>query len=134
MTGGSNKPVYPDLKLWQEIIFLKNYHAKCKWVIENVKPFYDFLVQPDAQIDRHCFWSNFLIRPAEFEENKIHSTTSNTVRYGFSLKGKKIGQRKDQVIRNLVNPELGLYILEQAQGIIRQEKTNQIKLFNNDAA
>jgi DNA (cytosine-5)-methyltransferase 1 len=32
------KPVYPDMKLWQEILFLKH-HANCKWVVENVKPY-----------------------------------------------------------------------------------------------
>ena len=31
------KAIYPDMKLWQEIIFLQ---ANCKWkyVVENVKP------------------------------------------------------------------------------------------------
>lgn len=132
---GKIKPIYPDMRLWQEIIFLQNYHAKCKWVIENVNPFYDFFLNPDVQIGRHCFWSNFKIRSTnEFEEAPIHSTTSNSSAFGFELKGRKINHRKDQILRNLVNPYLGLYILEQAQGIIRQEKTDQLTLFNNDAA
>ena len=31
------KPEYPDMRLYQEILFLRA-NAKCKWVVENVKP------------------------------------------------------------------------------------------------
>lgn len=41
----SKNPIYPDMKLWQEIIFA-NGHVKCKWVIENVEPYYKPLVAP----------------------------------------------------------------------------------------
>ena len=50
---------YPDMSLWQEIIFLKKF-CKSKWVIENVVPYYEPLIKPQ-QIGRHCFWSNFHI-------------------------------------------------------------------------
>ena len=33
------KPIYPDMKLWQEITFLK-YNFDGDWVVENVKPYY----------------------------------------------------------------------------------------------
>jgi hypothetical protein len=71
----------------------------------------------------------------EFDHIGYNKVTKAYNTWLFSLQGKRIGQRKDQVIRNLVNPELRLYILEQAQGgIIRQEKTNQLGLFNDSAA
>ena len=35
-------------------------------------------------------------------------------RKGFSLKGIKLKQRKDQILRNCVEPELGLHILKLA--------------------
>ena len=56
---GLYPPVYPDMKLYQEIIFLKH-HAKCYWVVENVKGYYDPLITPKL-IGRHYIWSNFHI-------------------------------------------------------------------------
>jgi len=37
------KPKYPDMALYQEIIFL-DYYYKGKYCIENVIPFYDMLI------------------------------------------------------------------------------------------
>jgi DNA (cytosine-5)-methyltransferase 1 len=133
---GKIKPKYPDAKLWQEIIF-GQYFIKSKWVIENVKPYYEPFLKPDTEIGRHLFWSNFRIN-ANFHCEDADINRGNIDSYqalhGFDIKGRKINHRKDQILRNCVNPSLGLYILEQAQGIIRQEKTNQISLFNNNAA
>jgi DNA (cytosine-5)-methyltransferase 1 len=117
------------MKLWQEILFLQHF-ADCKWVVENVIPYYDTFIPPAAEIDRHLFWSNFKIQPVELPNDAdVHSTTSNSVVYGFDLSGRKIRHRKDQLLRNLVNPELGLYILEQAQGVMRKNKLQQQELF-----
>lgn len=138
--GGMCEPKYPDMKLWQEIIFLRNYPT-CKWVVENVKPYYGELdaqiIKPDVELARHLFWSNFKIRGGvEFDDGNIQRYKIKEFQdlHGLEIRGKKLTTRRDQVLRNCVNPELGLYILEQAQGVIRQEKTNQISLFNNDAA
>lgn len=55
MVGSNRKAaIYPDMKLWQEIIFLQA-NAKCKWVVENVKPYYEPLIAPSVIIGRHCF-------------------------------------------------------------------------------
>jgi DNA (cytosine-5)-methyltransferase 1 len=127
--GGRYAPKYPSMALYEEIIFLQHY-AECQWVSENVIPYYEPLIKPTVQIDRHLFWSNFPIKPVKIENDAdVHSTTSNSIVYGFDVRNYKIKHRKDQLLRNLVNPDLGLYILEQARGIIRQEKTEQIKLF-----
>lgn len=48
---------YPDMSLYQEIIFLQNFY-KGKWVVENVVPFYEPLI-PAKRIGRHMYWSNF---------------------------------------------------------------------------
>ncbi len=48
---------YPDLTLYQEIIFLQAY-AKCPWVVENVAPYYTPLI-PAHRHGRHLFWTNF---------------------------------------------------------------------------
>jgi DNA (cytosine-5)-methyltransferase 1 len=120
---------FPDMKLWQEITFLKHF-AVGKYVVENVIPYYSPFLQPTIEIERHYFWSNFPIRRIEMEKvARIHKEVSaNTVLYGYDLSKYKIKHRKDTILRNMVNPETGLYILEQAQGIIRAEKTDQLKL------
>jgi DNA (cytosine-5)-methyltransferase 1 len=127
--GGRYDVKYPDMKLWQEILFLQHF-AECKWVVENVVPYYDTFLPPAAEIDRHLLWSNFSIKPVELPNDAdVHTTTSNSTVYGFDLSNRKLKHRKDQILRNLVNPELGLYILEQAQGIMRKENIHQQSLF-----
>lgn len=126
---------YPDMKLYQEIIFLKHFFNG-RFVVENVEPYYTPLIPPTIELGRHFFWANFLIRPTEIQDERgnINDVKRGSTHYGICLRGRKMVHRKDVILRNMVNPELGLYILEQAQGIIRQEKTEQISLFNTDAA
>ena len=66
------KAIYPDMKLWQEIIFLQ---ANCKWkyVVENVKPYYKPLIEPTSILQRHFFWTNFDIEQVEIEQDKIRT-------------------------------------------------------------
>ena len=51
---------YPDMSLYQEIIFLKHFF-KGLWVVENVNPYYSALME-FQKADRHLFWSNFTIQ------------------------------------------------------------------------
>lgn len=105
------KPEYPDMRLYQEILFLQA-NAKCKWVVENVKPYYEPLIKPTAILQRHLFWSNFPIPPREFEKDNIRSAQIPELqkKHGFDLSKYKL-KNKRQVLRNCVNPELGKYIL-----------------------
>lgn len=127
--GGRMEMKYPDMKLWQEILFLKHYTG-CKWVVENVVPFYESFIPAAAKIGRHLMWANFPINPnVDFEDADIHrgNIKEYEALHGFNITGRKIKHRKDQILRNCVNPHLGLYILEQAQGIQRIT-TDQLKL------
>ena len=47
------KPVFPDMKLYQEILFLQNY-CKAKWVVENVIGFYKPLIPPQ-EVSKHYY-------------------------------------------------------------------------------
>ena len=119
---------YPDMKLYQEIYFLDHFFNG-KWVIENVKPYYEPLIKPSVELGRHLFWSNFKIAKIEFNGSKafINGTTIKAAEklkelLGFNYKGNIYidgNHHPTTVLRNCVLPELGLYILEQAQGIIR---------------
>lgn len=111
---------YPDMSLYQEIIFLQNFF-KGKWYVENVIPYYEPLIKPTVKCGRHLIWSNFPIKPFEVKQPK------NTINLA-SVAGKKImmdwlGIHYDeniyydgnhcpaQILRNCVHPLLGLHIL-----------------------
>ena len=127
--GGLIDPVYPDWHLWQEIIFLKHF-CKCKWVVENVIPYYEPFIKPTLKIDKHCIWSNFKIKRISLDYPNKREDKIDVLRekYGFDLSCFG-GINKTQIMRNLVNPELGLYIMEQAMNIIREPKGTQQTLF-----
>lgn len=102
---------FPDMTLYEEIIFLQ-YYAKAKWVVENVKPYYKYLVEPTQTLMRHPFWSNFDIPPKEFEKDNIRTAQIPQLskKYGYDLSQYKVSNKR-QVLRNCVEPKIGEYIL-----------------------
>ena len=117
------KAKYPDMKLYEEIIFLKQ-NAKCKWIVENVKPYYQPLIKPDHIIKRHLYWNNFCISTIEVEQSKLRSEQIPQLqkRLGFDLSKYKT-ENKRQILRNCVEPEVGKQIFEYA---INEVKTQQM--------
>lgn len=119
---------YPDMSLYQEIIWLKHfaYADKIKWVVENVSPFYQPLIMPRVVLDRHCIWSNFPIHKKYFDRNygpdamygrniggiANQSIATLTRAYGITLPKETLNKRK--LLRNAVLPEMGLHILKSA--------------------
>jgi DNA (cytosine-5)-methyltransferase 1 len=114
------KKVYPDMKLYQEIIFLKQWF-KGKWIVENVTPYYKPLIEPTKILHRHCIWSNFWID--DFQTEKLQTCKAKKerellqVKFGYNL-DKYTGVDKRLLLRNCVVPELGLHILNASQNII----------------
>jgi len=88
------KPIYPDMRLYQETIFLK-YHCKTKWIVENVISYYSPLIEA-RKLGRHYFWSNFNIEDKKFVCKDIRQLSGTS--------------KKDKMLRNMVNPKLGLHI------------------------
>ena len=109
---GSYLPKIPDLGLYEIILFLKHYFGG-KWVVENVIPFYEPLVAPTVKIGRHYFWSNFDIKNVDIIDRKSNKVSSGDVLYGYDLSNFKTSMRKDQILRNMFNPVLGKYILDE---------------------
>ena len=131
-TDGNHKARYPEMNLYQEIIMLSNNWFKGKWVVENVIPYYKPLIRPSIEIDRHLFWCNFTLNKIKVEKEKpIAFQTGTNGRYGFNLKGVSIKHDKRQILRNLVNPEIGLHIFNCAfndiQETIIQKKNKDTK-------
>jgi len=106
------KAIMPDMKLWQEIIFLNN-HFDGKWVVENVKPYYKPLIPPTVVLQRHLFWSNFDIPEKEFKTDLIRKAQIPQLQelHGVDLSSYKI-KNKRQVLRNCVYAPVGLHVME----------------------
>ena len=99
---GNSKPVYPDMKLYEEIIFLKQF-SKCKWVVENVKSYYKPLRKPQIS-GRHYFWANFNITNKRIETFNIRANKREyKKKYGFNIDKRKL-------LRNCVHPKLSIHI------------------------
>jgi DNA (cytosine-5)-methyltransferase 1 len=109
-----NKPIYPEMSLYQEIIFLDNYF-KGKWIVENVIAFYDPLIKPQ-EVAKHWFWSNFPI-PKTMSDGRGMGKDEN-LKDLYKLKGFDLsnydGIDKMKTIRNCVEPKVALSIFELA--------------------
>lgn len=120
--GGGIKPRYPNMNLYQEIIFLK-YFFKGKWCVENVVAYYEPLIRP-TEFGNHWFWSNFFIKPIKTESRGMGKNDSTRVtltkRKGYAWEDLK-GLDRELVLRNCVEPELGLHILNESKRDIFQE-------------
>lgn len=122
-------PIYPDMKLYEEILFLKHYF-KGKWCVENVMSFYQPLITPTI-LQRHFFWTNFLIFPKRFSKTGIditggkHKTTNEHNKKLQKFLGMNLNQYKNvdkrTLLRNCVLPELGLHILNESKRNIQPE-------------
>ena len=110
------KPVYPDMKLYQEVLFLQH-NFDGLYVVENVKPYYDFLIEPTSFIQRHAFWANFDIHDIEIKKDVIRHKQIPQLQdhHGFDLTNYKIPNKR-QVLRNCIYPPLGEHILNCARG------------------
>lgn len=126
---------YPDLKLYEEIIFLKTWF-KGKYCVENVIPYYEPLI-PGQIRGRHMYWTNFLL-PHDINERKnpdlirtkklIHALSKYHDYDFYQYNGK---QNRKKMARNLVDYEAGKTILEVALNCFHAKNTNQLSLFEN---
>jgi DNA (cytosine-5)-methyltransferase 1 len=124
---------YPDMKLYQEIIFLKTFY-KGKYVVENVIPYYEPLI-PANKRDRHLYWTNFNL-PANLNgrKNPDLSRTKDLITvmskyHDYDFRQYKGEQLMNKIARNLVDYEAGKTIFETMLGIVRREDINQEELF-----
>lgn len=129
---GQNKPVYPDMRLYQETIFLRqifnsngvNFNGR--YCVENVNSYYKPLIKPQ-KAHRHYFWANFIISDVDYDGiiygDRGREQLKKLQEYiGFSLEEYNIDiKRKVKLLRNCVHPKLGKHILECAT--TKQQKT-----------
>jgi len=120
--GRNAEPVYPDMRLYQEIIFLQHYF-KGKWVVENVISYYKPLIKPVIR-QRHFIWANFYIPKIALEADNIcgRNIPEREEKLGFDLSNFKSPSKrgpdrqrdceKDKLLKNCVHPLLGKHILD----------------------
>jgi DNA (cytosine-5)-methyltransferase 1 len=133
-TRENYKKHYPDMKLYQEIIFLEHFFEG-KYVVENVKSYYDPLIVPQ-QRERHYYWTNFKLphilsfRDAPSISNTNKDETGSLCRFHEIDLSSYVGeQRKSKIARNLVDYEAGKTIFQTALGVISKGDVNQTTLF-----
>lgn len=126
---------YPDMGLWQLIIYLMKWSKWCKidWVVENVEIDYELLIKPAAKIGRHYFWSNYPLNHRVFKRSefknikdcnlsdlcKIHKIDKRLFD-NITFKDFRTHDAKRQILRNCIRPEIGKYILD---SIIKKRQT-----------
>ncbi len=114
---------YPDMALYQEVIFLKNFFTG-KWVVENVKPYYTPLIIPNSEVGRHIMWSNFRI--SSYEVKNIDGFINRGTTKDVEIMKKWLGIKYEgniyydgnhcpgQVLRNCVPPKVGEHVLNES--------------------
>lgn len=126
-------PIYPDLKLYEEVLFLENYFEG-KYCVENVIPYYEPLIQAQKR-GRHLYWTNYTL-PTDIKERKVQIGSGKDevnklcIFHDYDFKKYKGEQRVDKMARNLVDYEAGRTIFETALGIIKKKDEKQISIFD----
>ena len=129
----TTEAVYPDMKLYQEILFLQHYYRTGKWCVENVIPYYEPLIQAQ-QRGRHLYWTNFNL-PKDLKDRRFAiSQAKNELKglcefHDYDFNKYKGEQSVLKMARNLVDYEAGKTILATAFNIQLAEKDTQTKLF-----
>lgn len=130
----TTEAIYPDMMLYQEILFLQHYYRTGKFVVENVIPYYEPLISAEKR-GRHLYWTNFKL-PKDLGERKVQigagadELNKLCEFHEIEVSSYKGEQSKIKIARNLVDYEAGRAIFETALGIINRPKQKMESLFN----
>jgi len=116
------KKSYPDMRLYQEILFLQHFFTG-PWIVENVDGYYEPLI-PAKKVGRHLFWTNFDFvavdtpTPPNFIDSVSKQDLMNWL--GIHYEGNIYlngNHCHNQALRNCCHPDLGLQLFNAANGI-----------------
>lgn len=125
----TTEPVYPDMKLYEEILFLQHYYRNGKFVVENVIPYYEPLILAQKR-GRHLYWCNFNL-PSDLGDRRFAISSAKQELKGlcefhnYDFTQYKGEQSVIKIARNLVDYEAGKTILDTAMGIMRKTNPQQ---------
>ncbi|MDR1504462.1 MAG: DNA cytosine methyltransferase [Prevotella sp.] len=134
---------YPDMALYQEIIFLQQFF-KGLYCVENVQSYYVPLIHPQVS-GRHYFWANFYIPPLphrlkivgmnsrsknkeDIPSYQLEKENMKKLRFP-DLKKYKYPEKK-KLLRNCVDPLIGKSILDKVLEIKKKNNIKQGELWN----
>ena len=129
----TTEAIYPDMKLYQEILFLQHYYKTGKWVVENVIPYYEPLV-PAIKRGRHLYWTNFKL-PNDLGDRRFAISRAKQELKGlckfheYDFTKYKGEQPVLKMARNLVDYEAGKTIFNTVIGIMENSKIKQLQMF-----
>ena len=129
----TTEAIYPDMKLYEEILFLQHYYRTGKYVVENVIPYYEPLI-PAKKRGRHLYWTNFNL-PSDLGDRRVQigAGTDELKRlcefHKIDISTYKGEQSMIKIARNLVDYEAGRTIFETVLGINKKLIVNQTELF-----
>lgn len=129
----TTEAVYPDMKLYQEILFLQHYYKTGKYVVENVIPYYEPLIAAQKR-GRHLYWCNFTL-PNDINDRRFAISSAKQELKGlcefheYDFNKYKGEQSVIKMARNLVDYEAGKTILEHALSVQKESIDTQAKLF-----
>jgi len=136
-SGRNRKPRYPDLKMYEEMLFLMYNQFKGRWVCENVKPYYNPLLKPTVELGRHLIWSNFPVSEIKVPAFKNLMTRQNVNAkkqlqnwLGIYYEGNiyyEDNHCATQVLRNCVHPVIGEHVLNE---MLRSRREVSISGYN----
>lgn len=130
----TTEAIYPDMKLYEEILFLQHYYRTGKYVVENVIPYYEPLM-PAKKRGRHLYWTNFNL-PSDLGDRRIQIGAGiNELKrlcefHKIDISTYKGEQSMIKVARNLVDYEAGRTIFETVLGIEKKSNVNQVSIFD----
>ena len=103
---------FADMSLYEEIILLESWF-KGKYVVENVIPYYEYLIEPTVIIGRHPYWTNFDVSPLEIKNIDIARSSADELSEYLGIPKPKYKARL--LLRNSVEPRIGLHLLKESQ-------------------
>ena len=112
------------MTLYEMIIFLKGHMRDKLWCVENVVPYYEPLIEPTTNIDRHLYWSNFDIPKIDIEKEYVIKYVKIETLEDFDISKYRGISNKRQVIRNQVNYNVGEHILKCAEATYSKGEIN----------
>lgn len=129
----TTEAIYPDMKLYEEILFLQHYYRTGKFVVENVIPYYEPLI-PAKKRGRHLYWTNFNL-PTDLGDRRVQiGAGKNELNklcefHKIDISSYKGNQSMIKIARNLVDYEAGKTIFNTARGIFENAISNQFQMF-----
>lgn len=131
----TTEAIYPDMKLYQEILFLQHYYKTGKWVVENVIPYYQPLITAQKR-GRHLYWANFKL-PNDLGDRRCAISSAKQELKGlcefhkYDFTKYKGEQPVLKMARNLVDFEAGKTIYNTAMNILQASNVTQNSLFGD---